>query len=102
MKENNFQVPTMRILAGSNNKARVITDSLGNQYLYSYETLIAVFDHRGVMHRTWHGWSATSGRHFMEFCQTCSSTWWEEGRKPYWDSLPVEDINSSFLKSYLS
>lgn len=103
MRKTNYKIPTVAVLPGSNNKAFIVIDHLGNKFLYSYETPIAVFDHHGVMHRLWEGWSVTSGRHFMEFCRgMASSTWYEEGRKPYWDSLRIESLSDPFLLDYLA
>lgn len=47
-------------------KAKVI--HRGNSYyLYSYDTLVAVWD--GTMHRKWDGYSATTARHINEFAR---------------------------------
>lgn len=55
------------ILPNSNNKARVIKDSKGDEFLYSYDTPVLV-KHNGKLYRLWNGWSATTGRHIKEYC----------------------------------
>ena len=49
-------------------KAVVETDEKGNETLYSYGTPIIRRSKRGVLHRLWDGWSATTGRHIKAFC----------------------------------
>lgn len=57
----------MYTLPNSNNKARVLKDSDGDEFLYSYDTSVLV-KHNGKLYRTWNGWSATTGRHIKEYC----------------------------------
>lgn len=54
----------------------------GKEVLQSYDTIVAYRDHKGELHRTWDGWSATTGRHIYAFCGK---------HKAEWDKLPIED-----------
>ena len=54
-------------LPNSNNKARVLKDSEGDEFLYSYDTPV-LLNHNGKLYRLWNGWSATTGRHIKEYC----------------------------------
>ena len=54
-------------LPNSNNKARVLKDSEGDEFLYSYDTPVLV-KHGDKVYRTWDSWSATTGRHIKEYC----------------------------------
>ena len=54
----------------------------GKEVLQSYDTIVAYRDHKGKLHRTWGGWSATTGRHIYAFCGK---------HKAEWDKLPIED-----------
>lgn len=53
----------------------------GKQILRSYETVVAYIDKNGKFHRTWEGWSATTGRHIAAFGGP---------GKAEWCKLPVE------------
>lgn len=61
-------------------KARVILAG-PLQILRSYETFVAYIDDAGKVHKTWDGWSATTGRHIKTFCGL---------NKSAWDRLPLE------------
>ena len=61
-------------------KAHVIVDG-GTETLVSYTTKVLRRDPDGTLHRLWHGWSATTGRHIAAFCGM---------NKKAWDALPVE------------
>jgi len=61
-------------------KALVITAN-GKEVLQSYNTIVAYRDEKGEVHRTWGGWSATTGRHIYAFCGK---------HKAEWGKLPVE------------
>ena len=54
-------------LPNSNNKARVLKDSEGDEFLISYDTIVLA-KHGGKLYRTWDSWSATTGRHIKEYC----------------------------------
>ena len=63
-------------------KAHVIT--AGNiTMLKSYDTIVAYIDEKGKFHRTWEGWSATTGRHVRAFGGP---------GKAEWEKLPVEPV----------
>lgn len=47
-------------------KAHVL-EIRGKRYLKSYETIVMYQDRNGKYHRTWSGFSATSGRHIAAF-----------------------------------
>lgn len=49
--------------------------------LRSYDTVVAFFDKNGKPHRTWGGWSATTGRHIYAFTGK---------HKAEWEKLPIE------------
>lgn len=51
--------------------------------LKSYDTVVAYIDENRKVHRTWGGWSATTGRHIYAFCGK---------HKAEWDKLPVEPV----------
>lgn len=51
--------------------------------LFSYCTPVAYIDAAGTFHRTWGGWSATTGRHVVAFGGP---------GKAAWDKLPVEPV----------
>ena len=53
------------------------------ELLRSYNTIVAYRDQYGELHRTWSGWSATTGRHVYALAQI---------RKRDWDRLPVESL----------
>ena len=61
-------------------KAKVIEKN-GRELLRSYDTVVIYRDRKGKLHRTWGGWSATTGRHIHAFCGL---------GKAEWDKLPVE------------
>lgn len=61
-------------------KAHVIVDG-GTETLVSYTTKVLRRDPDGTLHRLWHGWSATTGRHIAAFAGI---------KKREWDALPVE------------
>ena len=65
-------------------KATVIAAD-GLRLLRSYSTIVAYFDENGVFHRTWNGWSATTGRHVAAFGGP---------GKAEWSKLPVEPVPS--------
>lgn len=44
-------------------KAIVLSFSNGTSLLRSYNTIVAVWDNKGNVYRTWEDWSATTGRH---------------------------------------
>lgn len=44
-------------------KARVVIFDNGCAALISYSTVVLFRDNKGKLHRTWDGWSATTGRH---------------------------------------
>ena len=54
-------------LPNSNNKARVLMDSNGDEFLISYDTAVLV-KHGDKLYRLWNGWSVTTGRHIKEYC----------------------------------
>lgn len=54
-------------LPNSNNKARVLKDSEGDEFLYSYDTPVLA-KHGDKLYRLWEGWSKTTGRHIKEYC----------------------------------
>lgn len=51
--------------------------------LKSYETIVCYRDAAGKLHRTWSGWSATTGRHIASF---------DGPGKAGWDKMPVEPV----------
>lgn len=59
----------------------MIFEKNGKTMLRSYETIVAYFDAEGKLHRTWGGWSATTGRHIYAFTGK---------HKDEWDKLPIE------------
>ena len=59
--------------------------------LRSYQTIVCYFDKKGVFHRTWEGWSATTGRHIHEFALNTGNMPHGIG-KAEWDKLPVEPV----------
>lgn len=59
-------------------KALVIEKN-GRELLRSYDTIVAYRDRKGKFHRTWGGWSATTGRHIYAFTGK---------HKAEWDKLP--------------
>lgn len=61
-------------------KALVIEKN-GRELLRSYNTIVAFRDENDKLHRTWGGWSATTGRHIYAFCGK---------HKAEWDKLPIE------------
>lgn len=66
-------------------KATVIVSD-GLRLLRSYSTIVAYYDENGNFHRTWGGWSATTGRHVAAFGGP--------GKKAEWSKLPVEPVPS--------
>jgi len=62
-------------------KAIEIWTNSGLRLLRSYNTIVAYYDRDRKLHRTWSGWSATTGRHIYAFCGK---------HKAEWDKLPVE------------
>lgn len=69
-------------------KARVI-EANGKKALISYETEVCSIDAKGVFHRLWYGYSATTMRHINEFLRQNGRA---EGGKAFWDSCPVEPL----------
>jgi len=63
-------------------KAKIIVEN-GREALQSYSTVVAYRDAAGQLHRTWSGWSATTGRHLYAFAGI---------RKRDWDKMPVESL----------
>lgn len=63
-------------------KAKVISTD-GIEQLQSYDTIVASMDNKGVIHRHWGDWSATTGRHLRA---------WQGIDKKQWDNMEVEDI----------
>lgn len=59
----------------------MIFEKNGKRMLRSYETVVAFFDKNGKLHRTWGGWTATTGRHIYAFTGK---------HKAEWEKLPVE------------
>ena len=59
---------TMKVLEGSNNKARIVYEEDGTETLFSYDTPIIERKPDGSLNRLWYGWSATTGRHIKAFC----------------------------------
>ena len=53
----------------------------GKEILQSYNTVVAFRDENYKLHRTWGGWSATTGRHIYAFTGK---------HKTEWDKLPIE------------
>lgn len=68
-------------------KALIINLDNGTKALQSYQTIVAVETPDGKLHRTWDGWSATTGRHLRAFGF--------EGKKQ-WDSLEVEKLSKYY------
>lgn len=68
-------------------KANIIRDNDGNLYLMSYRTIVCYFDNRGIFHRTWGGYSATTMKHVNTFMDRFGAG---EGGKAWWDAQPVE------------
>ena len=54
----------------------------GRRISRSYNTVVAWIDRGGHVHRTWSGWSATTGRHLRAFAGI---------NKAAWDKMPVEN-----------
>ena len=63
-------------------RAFVIEEN-GNKVLFSYRTPVAYIDAAGNFHRTWGGWSATTGRHIVAFGGP---------HKADWDKMTVEPV----------
>lgn len=61
----------------------LVLEANGNQVLFSYHTPVAYIDADGNFHRTWSGWSATTGRHIVAFGGP---------HKADWDMMPVEPV----------
>jgi hypothetical protein len=59
--------------------------------LMSYGTAVGYMDAAGTFHRTWAGWSATTGRHVAAFALAFSPIKRRIG-KADWDKLPVEPV----------
>ena len=62
-------------------KCKVYHMKDGTEYLKSYDTIVMRRDPDGTLHRTWSGWSATTGRHVAAFCGY---------NKAAWDRMAVE------------
>lgn len=62
-------------------KCKVYRMKDGTEYLQSYDTIVMRRDPDGTLHRTWSGWSATTGRHVAAFCGY---------NKAAWDRMTVE------------
>lgn len=67
-------------------KARCIVDD-GDEFLKSYETIVACVDKHGNLHRYWNGYSATTARHLNSFLDYCGIP---RISKKDWESLEVE------------
>lgn len=59
----------------------VVIEAGNIRMLRSYRTIVAYIDGSGKFHRTWEGWSATTGRHIKAFGGP---------RKAEWVKMPVE------------
>lgn len=66
-------------------KALIINFDNGSKALQSYQTIVAIETPDGKLHRTWDGWSATTGRHIRAFAGI---------NKSEWDELEVEKLNN--------
>lgn len=62
-------------------KCKVYRMKDGTEYLKSYDTIVMRRDPDGTLHRTWGGWSATTGRHVVAFGGP---------GKAEWDKMEVE------------
>lgn len=67
-------------------KAHVLFED-GTYYLKSYATIVASFKD-GTLRRTWGGWSATTARHVVAFCEFCGIP---AVNKSQWDRMEVVD-----------
>ena len=65
-------------------KARVYLNPIGDEFLFSYETCVAVRYKNGEIARLWGGWSATTGRHIKAFCGM---------NKSEFERLPRSDVD---------
>ena len=72
-------------------KATVIENDNGVIELMSYSTVVAAITPDHVFHRTWSGWSATTGRHIASFAQHYG---YGRMNKAAYCSLPYEGIYS--------
>ena len=68
-------------------KARVTEREDGAAVLRSYDTDVAWIDARGIFHRAWSGYSATTMRHVNAFLSLYGI---DGGGKAWWDAQPVE------------
>lgn len=68
-------------------KAIVICLNDGSRALQSYQTIVAVETPDEKIHRTWGGWSATTGRHIRAFAGL---------NKREWDELEVENLSKYY------
>ena len=68
-------------------KARVTEREDGAAVLRSYDTDVAWIDARGVFHRAWSGYSATTMRHVNAFLSLSGI---DGGGTAWWDAQPVE------------
>lgn len=68
----------------------IFDDTLGLEYLQSYETIVGVKTRDGVIHRTWDDYSATTQRHIVA---------WAGMGKHKWMALPYEPEYTHGLKT---
>lgn len=64
-------------------KCRVQREDDGREYLVSYHTTVARRDADGTIHRTWNGWSMTTGRHIRAFCGMSKAEYQSLPYEPY-------------------
>ena len=81
--KNNYQLAPTDGHKSFYGKAVVFVDENDNLILQSYATIVAVKTPDGEYHRTWGGWSATTGRHLAAFGL---------GGKAVWSKMPVENF----------
>ena len=74
-------------------KARVYHADDGHRFLMSYQTVVAYIDPAGGFHRTWGGWSATTGRHLRAFSPDYKGA-------AAWRDMPVESKNAGVTRRW--
>ena len=70
-------------------KAIVFSFSNGTSLLRSYDTVVAVWDNKGNVYRTWEDWSVTTGRHIKSAVGL--------NKKEYL-ALPIMSVSKALLK----
>lgn len=60
----------------------------GKTYLRSYETIVCFIDENNTPHRTWSGFSKTTGRHITDFFKQHGINF--DGKKT-WDAMKIEN-----------